>query len=126
MREIKFKGFNPKSEYRDEAEMSEPFRVGSALSERGWDVLLQFTGLYDKNGKEIYEGDIVRVRHCDEYDNVFYTGVMAWQNEWVLMVDNEPLQVWDDGLHNWYGIINLIDEYTEVIGNVHQNPELLK
>lgn len=78
-----------------------------------------FTGLHDKNGKEIYEGDL----HKDE------TGVtlcVVWdQNEarfaWVEMEDGEVV----------CGSIICMDENDEaeevtIIGNIYENPELLK
>jgi len=71
-------------------------------------ILEQFTGLHDKNGKEIYEGDIP-----DGYGAVFfsneYLGYFAKSNEF----ECEYKPIYD---------IPII----EIIGNIHENPELLE
>ena len=67
--------------------------------------LMQYTGLKDKNGVEIYEGDI-----CNRYH---LKGVVVYHNGMFILQDgfNEPL------MNELYGI--------EVIGNIYENPELL-
>lgn len=67
-------------------------------------VLMQYTGLKDKNGKEIYEGDIVS--DTEIMDEVTFVDGMFWLN-----YSEEPL----------YHYISV----WEVIGNIHENPELL-
>jgi len=71
-------------------------------------ILMQYTGLKDKNGKEIYEGDVVK--HSVE-----------------------PIEINQIEFHNaQYHLephgLSLCDEYeiVEIIGNIHENPELLK
>lgn len=86
-----------------------------------WEVIPetigQFTGLHDKNDKEIYEGDIVlsKLKRAREYDEI--------------------LQIcFDDGeycgkdKHGSSTSLSLLEDYhtVEVIGNIHDNPELLK
>ncbi|HJJ14165.1 MAG TPA: YopX family protein [Clostridiaceae bacterium] len=75
----------------------------------------QFTGLHDKNGKEIYEGDIVQ--WADFKMEVFWgedVGIgygFCWRN---VKGKNEYCE----------SMTGFIDEY-EVIGNIYNNPELL-
>lgn len=73
----------------------------------------QFTGLLDKNGKEIYEGDIVR-EHCNDYTPIYQNAIyMAYNVDKI----NDPYVstqfnvIWRNGC--------------EVIGNIHDNPELI-
>lgn len=70
-------------------------------------IIEQFTGLQDKNGKDIFEGDLIRV--CSDYD--YECEVVVYkENKFIL----EPLG--DDWIY-W--------EKSEIIGNIHENPELM-
>ena len=79
----------------------------------------QFTGLKDKNGKEIYEGDVVR------YDDISDLGESLGEVAVVEYMDDQgcfdPLAIGYSGCYYSRYIEN-----TEVIGNIHDNPELLK
>ena len=76
--------------------------------------LMQYTGLKDKNNKEIYEGDIVKLRTNHGI------GVVKNYDEWgafvVEYIKPRPLAVLGT---NYY------KEDIEVIGNIYENPELL-
>jgi uncharacterized phage protein (TIGR01671 family) len=70
--------------------------------------LMQYTGLKDKNGKEIYEGDIVK--------GGAETVVMEWKNE-----------MWtEEGYITGFSELSEGANCYEIIGNLYENPELLK
>ncbi len=86
--------------------------------------LMQSTGLKDKNGKEIFEGDIVRTTRflgrADEIGGFYeyekdYVGVVkVLEGSWVIDTGIVAVRLWSE-----------IDE-SEVLGNIYENPELLE
>ncbi len=95
-----------------------------AVNENSWQThrdikLMQFTGLTDKNGKEIYEGDIVQrgVDHDNPSD-------IKW-TPWAVG------EQYDDGIGSFHHDTTELERFIgrgdvyEVIGNIYENPDLL-
>jgi len=85
----------------------------------------QFTGLTDKNGKKIFEGDILKIIH--KYQSPFDDDTKEYTD-----ITTDVVFFDDEGLCFSYGnspflcvVDNVTAEY-EVIGNIHDNPEMLE
>ena len=81
-------------------------------------ILMQSTGLFDKNGQEIFEGDVVRqVRTQSTTENEIIVGIVTMiEGAWLIMNDSEQLAsyLWSE------------TDTNEIIGNIYENPELMK
>jgi len=85
------------------------------------DSIEQYTGLKDKNGKEIYEGDIIK---CWS-QNTYPVGRVMYSEEWCTyeIVSYDPKEC---RVYNLESFSPTVNKYLEVIGNIHENPELLE
>lgn len=77
----------------------------------------QFTGLHDKNGKEIYEGDIIKASHGTIHYIVYDNDLACFK---AVVARYNPLGEYSTLSKGWIARFN-----QEVIGNVHDNPELI-
>ncbi len=117
MRDIKFRAWDKKDKTMGMVFdlFTEPIIGTVGAFDRDTIILMQYTGLKDKNGKEIYEGDIVRYT-CKENSKEKYTNKVYFDKEgfWSPLISVFP----EDP--------DMQDEYFfEVVGNIHENPELL-
>ena len=107
MREIKFRAWDTE---RKKMEYCGLARIGE-YHELMEHPLMQFTGLKDKNSKEIYEGDIVK--------HQIYSKFAVKDLEYFFSIILPDVWKW-----GWYG--NADNLGFEVIGNLYENPELIE
>ena len=122
MREIKFRCWNKENkemldvEYLHWDDCTREFSIRTTMYTDYFDIedmiLMQYVGLHDKDGKEIYEGDIVKANWFDKKEVIgeiyFSMGCFILTNSSVS--DNQLF----------------IFKNLEVIGNIYKNPELLE
>ena len=137
MREIKFRAWDKTGKYKSMCQVinlysgEHPFAQCACdwqdgdvyrwrVFTRGLDAieLMQFTGLKDKNGKEIWEGDILRSVYGENGNVAGFVFYRAF--EFVCM--RKSKKSW----HDFGCVVGEEGEIYEVIGNIYSNPELLK
>jgi len=107
MREIKFRAWDKTQKYMyPDSNLGQFFTAYDEYNDGDWE-LMQYTGLHDKNGKEVYEGDILH----------------EFRDKTALMANNgvDRILVVED--------IRELDFYykdCEVIGNIYENPEMME
>ena len=123
MREIKFRAWDGEVMHTDNVCM-----LGGvfALEENTMDwsfnfeeklMVMQFTGLKDKNGIDIYEGDILNAYHSG-FEESIVADVRFKSATFTIG------KYWKDGTHDWTSMEQYEKFDLEVIGNIHENPEL--
>lgn len=116
-------------------------KVDFYFSEVNPDTIGQYTGLKTKEGKEVWEGDILKIKEYDNLGMLTFTGdelkVFSFQDltgnlrrEWKGEIKHGNASffigdMWLDGLFGDMRCSSPIYEF-EVIGNIHDNPELLE
>ncbi len=129
MREIEFRG---KFLYGDKEWKYGEFHHGCIESDRNYDIDLntlgQYTGLKDKNGKKIFEGDVVKLKETNY--NYEWTAVIEFGNpnsEYIWGWNLKPIK--KDVEYNLDILCWVEMPYgatCEIIGNIYDNPELFK
>ncbi len=94
----------------------EDFTEENGIFEVRPDTICQCTGLRDKNGKLIYEGDIVKCLYDSYGENGVYIGKVIYREDTCCFVDANS----ESTDYEWW------EEEKEVIGNIFNNPELLE
>lgn len=134
MREIKFRAWDGKEmtySHDNNRHEIDDFKLSDLFEFYAGENFMQYTGLQDLNGKEIYDGDIVKFHM---FTQVLGEGLGVCEGE----TEVKGVLYWEDlGLafkekiedEDWFYLVyapgQIHEESFEIIGNIHQNPELL-
>jgi uncharacterized phage protein (TIGR01671 family) len=110
-REIKFRKWNGVEMYNPHANPLDDHTLSDVNEETM--IWMEKTGLTDKNGKEIYEGDVLSV--SDSRNQMFSGQIEMIDGSW---------RVWDNG-RNRFWVIAAMQQYHSItiIGNIYETPK---
>jgi uncharacterized phage protein (TIGR01671 family) len=125
-REIKFRAWDTlqggKFEYWD-SETNEYFGIfWTMIKDKSFKGVQQFTGIKDKNGKEIFDGDIIIGNPQSDVitERIF---IIGWMNSCWCLIHTESKEVLCS-ISAYY--IEAVEKWATVIGNIYENLELIK
>ena len=114
MREIKFRAWLGDAQGMLDWEGVRKLRLATIS---GCNHPMQYTGLKDKNGVEIYEGDLVLVREARICEVIFHKDAGCWDLTPRNIISSVSIGSVSPASYKYHA---------EVIGNIHQHPELIK
>jgi uncharacterized phage protein (TIGR01671 family) len=118
MREIKFRAWDGNRYISHDSLCCPSYSLGEILYGSGF-IVEQFTGLHDKNGKEIYQNDICKIKFdVNKVDDHIYNSLTKKEIE-----TGERVFLVESPMFNNQPELNA--DVIDIIGNIHENPELL-
>ena len=101
-------------QYQTEDMPDTSYSIPVGFEEFEYSELMEWTGLYDKNGEDIYEGDIIFESFGEKYYKVIF--------------ENGSFKAEFNGDFDEYSfdLIDVVAQGCEIVGNIYENPELIK